>query len=70
MHRVMNKHLDAVSRKEKSLIVAYRDFALQFSYIAGAYRPEAFMAESIDLLRKLILAGLVIFVRPCLSMRE
>ena len=64
MHRVMNKHLDAVSRKEKSLIVAYRDFALQFSYIAGAYRPEAFMAESIDLLRKLILAGLVIFVRP------
>ena len=53
-----------VRRKEKSLVVAQRDFGVRFNYIAGEFKPEAYYAEPVDLLRKLMLTGAIGLVSP------
>ena len=57
MRREMKKERAMVRRNEKSLVVAQRDFGVRFNYIAGEFKPEAYYAEPVDLLRKLMLTG-------------
>ena len=58
MRRVKKKE-DARVRRGKSRVVSHRDFGLKFSYIAGEFRPESYYAECVDLLRKLMLTGVL-----------
>ena len=58
MRRVKKKE-DALVRHGKSRVVAHRDFGLKFGYIAGEFRPESYYAECVDLLRKLMLTGVL-----------
>merc|ERR1712096_64873 len=60
----MRKELKLVHSGEKKRVVAYRDFGFSYDYIAGDFKPHAYYAECVDLLRKLVLSGLMIFVRP------
>ena len=60
----MRSEMAKVRKGEKKKIEAYRDFGLRFDYIAGDYKPTAYFAECVDLLRKLILSGIMIFVKP------
>eukprot|EP01051_Picozoa_sp_SAG22_P007362 SAG22_NODE_516_length_9563_cov_29.476965_2_plen_466_part_00 len=46
----------------KRHIVAVRDFSRKFDYINGDFRPEAYHAEPLDLLRKLVLTGLMSWI--------
>ena len=57
MRSAMKKERAMVRRGEKSLAVAHRDFGVRFNYIAGEFKPEAYYAEPVDLLRKLMLTG-------------
>lgn len=60
----MRKELKLVHSGEKKRVVAYRDFGFSYDYIAGDFKCHAYYAECVDLLRKLILSGLMIFVKP------
>ena len=60
----MKRENEMVRKKEKSSVIAQRDFGRAFSFIAGEYRPEAFYAEPVDLLRKLMLTGAIGLVSP------
>ena len=64
MRRVWTKQMSAVRRGEKSRVVAQRDFRRKFSYMSGDFRAEAYYAESVDLIRKLMMAGLLSLIRP------
>ena len=57
-------HLPLESLAHQSRIQAYCRFRDQFDFIAGGYKPECYSAEPIDLIRKLILGGLIMFVEP------
>ena len=64
MWRRMKRENEMVRKKEKSSVIAQRDFGRDFSFIAGEYRPEAYYAEPVDLLRKLMLTGAIGLVSP------
>ena len=64
MHRYWNKKMREVRRGEKSRVVAQRDFRRKFGYMSGDFRAEAYYAESVDLIRKLMMAGLLSLIRP------
>ena len=64
MHRVWTKQMSAVRRGEKSRVVAQRDFRRKFGYMSGDFKAEAYYAESVDLIRKLMMSGLLSLIRP------
>ena len=64
MHRYWNKKMAEVRRGEKSRVVAQRDFRRKFGYMSGDFRAEAYYAESVDLIRKLMMSGLLSLIRP------
>ena len=64
MHRYWNKKMREVRRGEKSRVVAQRDFRRKFGYMSGDFRAEAYYAESVDLIRKLMMSGLLSLIRP------
>ena len=64
MRRVWTKQMSAVRRGEKSRVIAQRDFRRKFGYMSGDFRAEAYYAESVDLIRKLMMSGLLSLIRP------
>ena len=64
MRRVWTKQMAAVRRGEKSRVVAQRDFRRKFGYMSGDFKAEAYYAESVDLIRKLMMSGLLSLIRP------
>ena len=64
MRRVWTKQVTAVRRGEKSRVIAQRDFRRKFGYMSGDFRAEAYYAESVDLIRKLMMSGLLSLIRP------
>ena len=64
MHRYWNKKMAEVRRGEKSRVVAQRDFRRKFGYMSGDFKAEAYYAESVDLIRKLMMSGLLSLIRP------
>ena len=56
--------MNKVRRGEKSRVVAQRDFRRKFGYMSGDFRAEAYYAESVDLIRKLMMSGLLSLIRP------
>ena len=64
MRRVWTKQMSAVRRGEKSRVVAQRDFRRKFGYMSGDFKAEAYFAESVDLIRKLMMSGLLSLIRP------
>ena len=64
MNRYWTKHMNKVRRGEKSRVVAQRDFRRKFGYMSGDFRAEAYYAESVDLIRKLMMSGLLSLIRP------
>ena len=53
-----------VRLRQKSRVVAYRDFGRKFEFIAGDFKPTAYYAECVDLIRKLVLSGLIGLINP------
>ena len=45
-------------------VVALNEFGQHFDYVVGNFRAEAFFAEPIDLIRKLLLSGAIMFIKP------
>ena len=64
MYRVWTKQMNLVRRGKKSRVVAQRDFRRKFGYMSGDFRAEAYYAESVDLIRKLMMSGLLSLIRP------
>ena len=64
MRRVWFKQMSAVRRGEKSRVIAQRDFRRKFGYMSGDFKAEAYFAESVDLIRKLMMSGLLSLIRP------
>ena len=64
MRRVWIKQMSAVRRGEKSRVIAQRDFRRKFGYMSGDFKAEAYFAESVDLIRKLMMSGLLSLIRP------
>ena len=64
MRRVWTKQMSAVRRGEKSRVIAQRDFRRKFGYMSGDFKAEAYFAESVDLIRKLMMSGLLSLIRP------
>ena len=64
MRRVSTKQMSAVRRGEKSRVIAQRDFRRKFGYMSGDFKAEAYFAESVDLIRKLMMSGLLSLIRP------
>ena len=64
MRRVWTKQMSAVRRGEKSRVIAQRDFRRKFGYMSGDFKAEAYYAESVDLIRKLMMSGLLSLIRP------
>ena len=64
MRRVWTKQMSAVRRGEKSRVIAQRDFRREFGYMSGDFKAEAYFAESVDLIRKLMMSGLLSLIRP------
>ena len=64
MHRNWTKNMRMVRRGDKSRAIAHRDFRRKFGYMSGDFRAEAYYAESVDLIRKLMMSGLLSLIRP------
>ena len=64
MNRYWVKHMRKVRLGEKSRVVAQRDFRRKFGFMSGDFRAEAYYAESVDLIRKLMMSGLLSLIRP------
>ena len=45
-------------------VVAWNEFGQQFDYVAGNYRAEAWFVEPLDLFKKLLLSGAIMFIKP------
>ena len=45
-------------------MVAHRDFGRKFEFIAGDFKPTAYYAECVDLIRKLVLSGVIGLINP------
>ena len=54
----------AVRLGEVKRVIAYRDFDRKFRFMAGEFRPEAYYAECVDLLRKLAMTGALGLIPP------
>ena len=59
--------LQQVEDNSKSKICAERDFVKRFYYVADNVKIDAYYTESVDLLRKFCLAGLIMFCYPVRS---
>ena len=46
----------------KRLIVAQFDFGSRYDFVVSDFRTDAYFAESVDLIRKLILSGMMVFI--------
>eukprot|EP01043_Picozoa_sp_COSAG02_P082071 COSAG02_NODE_20378_length_834_cov_1.156463_1_plen_251_part_00 len=64
MRSTMSAELWKVRHEGKGRAVAYRDFRRKFSYIAGEFKPSGYYAECVDLIRKLVLSGMVSLLAP------
>ena len=64
MRSAMNKERALVRHNKKSLVIAQRDFSVRFNYITREFKPESYYAEPVDLLRKLMLTGLIGLIYP------
>ena len=64
MRRAWNRELELVRHSNKSRVIMQRDFGVEFNYIAGEYKPGCYLAEPMDLLRKLILTGVLGLIPP------
>ena len=64
MRKDRNKDLVLVRLEKKSAVIAQRDFGKKFNYIAGEFKPESYYAEPVDLMRKLMLTGLIGLIYP------
>eukprot|EP01048_Picozoa_sp_COSAG05_P016092 COSAG05_NODE_2026_length_3672_cov_18.472152_2_plen_604_part_00 len=64
MHTVMTVKIHEVQIGQKKKVVAYNEFGRQFDYVAGNFRAEAWFTEPIDLIKKLLLSGMIIFIKP------
>jgi hypothetical protein len=64
MRRVMSTKIRAVRSGDVKRVTAYRDFDRKFRFMAGEFRPEAYYAECVDLLRKLIMTGALGLIPP------
>ena len=64
MYRNWTKNMRMVRRGDKLRAIAHRDFRRKFGYMSGDFRAEAYYAESVDLIRKLMMAGLLSLIRP------
>ena len=64
MRRDWQRKLRRVRQQSLSMPAAYRQHGQKFAYICGEFRPQAYYAESIDLVRKLVLTGLITLVTP------
>lgn len=45
-------------------MVALNEFGQQFDYVMGNFRAEAWFSEPLDLIRKLLLSGAIMFIKP------
>lgn len=59
MRHDWNREMQLVKTDKKSRVIAYRDFGRKYNFIASDFRPEAYYAESVDLVRKLFLSGVM-----------
>ena len=64
MRKDRNKDLVLVRLEKKSAVIAQRDFGKKFNYIAGEFKPESYYAEPVDLMRKLMLTGVLGLIPP------
>ena len=64
MRRSMAKYMRDVKHGKTKRIIAYRDFNSKYGFAAGDYKPEAYYAEPVDLIRKLILSGFMGLIFP------
>ena len=64
MRRSMAKYMRDVKHGKTKRIIAYRDFNSKYGFAAGDYKPEAYYAEPVDLIRKLILSGFMGLIYP------
>ena len=44
------------------MIVAQFDFGSRYDFVVSDFRTDAYFAESVDLIRKLILSGMMVFI--------
>eukprot|EP01043_Picozoa_sp_COSAG02_P049204 COSAG02_NODE_4919_length_4836_cov_5.351488_1_plen_483_part_00 len=59
MRRDWSKQMRLVKADKKSRVIAYRDFGRKYDFVVGDFKPEAYYAESLDLIRKLFLSGVL-----------
>ena len=64
MRKAMNEKVRQIRRGEKKAVVAFNEFGADFDYVVGNYKTEAYYAESLDLIKKLLLSGMIMFVYP------
>eukprot|EP01049_Picozoa_sp_SAG25_P008870 SAG25_NODE_833_length_5146_cov_2.847434_1_plen_1031_part_00 len=64
MRHRMRQMMEKASSGSISKIQAHCDFGREFAYMCGEYTPAAYYAESIDLVRKLMLGGVLAVVKP------
>lgn len=62
MHREMKQQLKQARELKKSRVLAYRDFRDKYGYMCGDYKNEAYYAECIDLVRKLLMTGVLVLL--------
>ena len=63
MRSKMQAELKQVQSGSKALVAAYRDFSNTFNYMCEDFKTEIYFAECIDLLRKLIMSGVLGLIR-------
>eukprot|EP01043_Picozoa_sp_COSAG02_P016792 COSAG02_NODE_746_length_17729_cov_37.532501_3_plen_579_part_00 len=59
MRRDWKDEMHLVKTGQKSGPMAYRDFGRKYDFVVGDFRPQAYYAESLDLVRKLFMTGIV-----------
>ena len=64
MRKSLQNEMKNVKKGAKKHTVAIRDFGRKFEFIAGDYKTSAYFAENLDLIRKLVLSGMLVFVAP------
>ena len=64
MRRKMRKEMQIVKREQKSKVFAYRAFHRKFGYMTADFKPDAYYAECLDLIRKLVMTGVLTWITP------
>ena len=62
--RYHNKQMWLVRLALKSRVSAYSEFRLKFGYMTADFKPEAYYSECVDLVRKLMLTGVISWIFP------